>query len=70
MKTKHELTDEIETTISCIKKNYPELIKYLDEMPITIPNNGKPIINSNILNNYLLSLKDLIDKYESNHPKK
>ena len=40
-----ELTRDIET-------NYPELYQYLDENPITIPNESNPKIDSQELQNY------------------
>ena len=51
-----ELTRDIET-------NYPELYQYLDENPITIPNESNPKIDSQELQNYYNSLKDLLEKH-------
>ncbi len=44
METEKELNAKIIATIALIQKNYPELAKYLDEMPITIPNESHPHI--------------------------
>ena len=52
-----ELTRDIET-------NYPELYQYLDENPITIPNESNPKIDSQELQNYYNSLKDLLEKHK------
>ena len=53
-----DLTKEIET-------NYPELYGYLDENPITIPNMVNPKIEANELENYLETLRDLLEKQKS-----
>ena len=67
MKNTHQVTDAIEATINTIRIDHPELVKYLDEMPITIPNECNPEIGLNMLTDYLESLKSLIDKYALNH---
>ncbi|WP_142784505.1 hypothetical protein [Changchengzhania lutea] len=46
-----------------IATRYPELMKYLDEEPITIPNQAKPKVDDASLNEYLHTLKNLIEKY-------
>ena len=38
MQTEEDLNKEILTITMDIVKNHPELSKYLDEMPVTIPN--------------------------------
>jgi hypothetical protein len=53
----------LEVTLK-IKNNYPELSKYVEEMPITIPNDEDPKINLKSLEDYLNSLNALINKYE------
>ncbi len=67
MKTIHELKNEIESTITIVKTKYPELVKYLDEMTITIPKENIPEINSKLLTEYLQSLENMIEKYAVNH---
>ena len=47
-----------------IKGDYPELSKYIEEMPVTIPNDADPQINLKSLDDYLDSLNELINKYE------
>lgn len=49
---------------SKIKQDFPELIHFLDEMPITIPNENHPEINLALLTTYYQSLISLKEKYE------
>jgi hypothetical protein len=65
----NQLNDDIEATINIIKTKYPELVKYLDELPITIPNESNPKIDTKLLSDYLDSLQNLINKYAVNHKK-
>lgn len=41
--------------------NYPELYKYIEEMPVTIPSEAHPNLEKEILRDYLESLKELSD---------
>jgi hypothetical protein len=50
-----------------IKEKYPELEKYLNEMPITIPNQKRPEINMDALQKHYDSLVNLLIKYKNNH---
>jgi hypothetical protein len=47
-----------------IQGKYPELSKYLNELPVTIPNENDPEINTKVLDNYYESLVKLISTYE------
>ncbi|HKO76766.1 MAG TPA: hypothetical protein VJU52_06090 [Flavobacterium sp.] len=67
MKTVKELNDQILKTTLLIRKDYPELSKYLLEMPETIPGIENPEMNQKVLNEYLNSLKEILDKYAPNH---
>jgi hypothetical protein len=42
MKTSEELNTDILNIIAIIHKCFPELLKYIDKMPITIPNITHP----------------------------
>ena len=53
-----------------IQENYPELSKYLNEMPVTIPDESTPEINGMILKQYYESLTDLLRKYIMEDPLK
>jgi hypothetical protein len=63
MKNRKKLSDEILTTTMLIQSEHPELIKYLDEMPVTIPVAAEPVISSRSLNEYNESLKFLLANY-------
>jgi hypothetical protein len=69
MKTEHELNADILKITMKIKENYPELSKYITEMPVTIPNEVSPEINSKTLSIYYDSLLELMRKYAQNHNK-
>lgn len=68
MKTETELNDNILKITMTIRNEFPELIKYLNEMEVTIPNVSTPEINSKILQDYYESLENLLRKYAPNHP--
>ncbi len=50
-----------------ISTSHPELMKYIDEMPVTIPNEKHPNIELESLNNYYNSLTTLLHKYLQVH---
>jgi len=51
-----------------IKDQYPELSKYIEEMPVTIPDEKKPEITLKNLQAYFDSLNDVLSKYLLEHP--
>ena len=63
MATKEMWSEKILHITLKIKEQYPELSKYLEEMPITIPDKKYPIITSKILQYYYNSLTSLLDNY-------
>lgn len=63
MKTIEDWNKKILNITLKIKVQYPELSKYLEEMPITIPDKKYPIITSKILQDYYNSLTSLLDNY-------
>ena len=67
MKTEKELNDDILKITMTIKDTFPELSKYIEEMPITIPNSSNPEINIKTLTEYYESLETLLKKYSVNH---
>ena len=67
MKTKNELNTDILNMTMKIKDKFPELSKFLEEMPITIPNVADPHMDIKTLKDYYDSLVDLLNKYETNH---
>ena len=67
MKTEAELNKNILKITMTIRNEFPELIKYLNEMPVTIPSDESPEINKKALQEYNDSLLDLLRKYAPNH---
>ena len=63
MKTEKELEEAILKITLKITNEYPELSKYLEEMPVTIPATKNPDINIKILEDYYNSLESLLKKY-------
>lgn len=66
MKTEQEWNDAIILKTSEIQDNYPELSKFISEMPITIPDDNDPHITIKILSDYYYSLDSLVKKYNQN----
>ena len=68
METEKELNAKIMAISQQIREKYPELVKYLDEMTITIPDEKKPEMNIKALKEYYDSLTSMLKKYEIEHP--
>ena len=66
MPTEKELNAAILAKTLMIQEKFPELLKYIEEMPITIPVNNPEITIKNLMN-YNNSLEHLIEKYAKNH---
>jgi hypothetical protein len=67
MKTETELNENILKMTMTIRNEFPELMKFLNEMPVTIPTEEAPEINNKILQEYYNSLETLLRKYAPNH---
>lgn len=67
MKSEKELLTEISTIIREIEEQDPELLKYLDETPMTIPDIQNPNVDRKQLQEYLESLREIKRKYEQDH---
>lgn len=67
MKTETEINDNILKITMTIRNEFPELMKFLNEMPITIPIEKSPEINIKILSDYFDSLVSLLRQYAPNH---
>jgi DNA-binding transcriptional regulator WhiA len=52
-----------------IRYHYPELSKYLDEVPVTIPAGKDQEITLNHLKEYYESLSSILNKYKLTYPK-
>ncbi|AWV99200.1 hypothetical protein [Arcticibacterium luteifluviistationis] len=70
MKRIQTLTNEINKLTLKIEEEYPELYKYLDENPITMPNAEHPDMGNKVFAEYLASLKDLLEHHIETHKTK
>ena len=68
MDAEADLNAKILKITMTIMDQYPELSKYLEEMPVTIPNKKNPDITLNNLKTYYESLSLMLNKYKSEHP--
>ena len=67
MKTEKDLMENISKLTTTIRSEFPELMKFLNEMPETIPNVVSPEITRKSLEEYFNSLENLLLKYAPNH---
>ena len=67
METEKQIQAKIISITNDIRQKHPELLNYLNEMPITIPNENNPKINDVVLKDYYDSLCSLLNKYEAEH---
>jgi hypothetical protein len=67
METEDEINAKILKITMVIHENYPELSKYLNEMPITVPIDSRPEVNVKNLHKYYDSLVTLFRKYVAEH---
>ena len=69
MKTEKELNSAILEITMKIREQFPELSKYILEMPVTIPNVENPEISRKSLQDYYESLDNVLKDYIENHNK-
>ena len=67
MESKNDLNDNIRLTTLKIQEEYPELIKYMNEIPINFLSNSEKGVTNKELKGYLDSLNNLIGKYAKEH---
>lgn len=69
MKLSQNILAEIAQVTRDIEDNYPELQKYLDENPMTLPegDNANVEVDNQAFREYLNSLKELVSKYNKEH---
>lgn len=63
-----DLNEKILKITMTIMEQYPELSKYIEEMPVTIPNDNNPEIKLGNLKTYYESLSVMLNKYKTEHP--
>ena len=67
MKSEEVINEKILKITAVIHDNYPELSKYLNELPVTIPNEENPKLNLQSLELYYESLVYLLRNYVTEH---
>ncbi|MFC4633236.1 hypothetical protein ACFO3O_04920 [Dokdonia ponticola] len=67
MKDLHNILNEITQLTTNIETNYPELYRSLDENPITLPVSKYPHIDKEVMQEYLESLKLLLEHHLEKH---
>ena len=67
MKKLHKILNEITELTLNIETNYPELYRSLDENPLTLPVIQHPHMDKAIMQEYLESLKQLLNHYLDEH---
>lgn len=67
MKKLHKILIEITELTLNIETNYPELYRSLDENPLTLPVIQHPHMDKEIMQEYLESLKQLLNHYLDEH---
>jgi len=63
----HSLLKEITNVTLEIETDFPELYRFLDEDPMTIPIDRHPQIDKKVLQDYLQSLKHLLKHHIQTH---
>lgn len=61
------LLQEITALTLEIETNYPELYRYLDENPLTLPVSSHPHIDKAVLQEYLEGLRELLRHHLETH---
>lgn len=67
METEEAINAKIFKVTMVIQENYPELSKYLNEMPITIPIDSRPEVSVQHLQKYYDTLVSLFRNYVAEH---
>ncbi|QFZ53544.1 hypothetical protein FEZ18_01335 [Oceanihabitans sp. IOP_32] len=71
MKDAQDVIREISELTTMIRTKYPELYRFIDEDPITLPATNNPQMSKEIMENYLERLKFIMKQYlDSNKNKK
>ena len=70
MKKLHRTLNEITQLTTTIETNYPELYRSLDENPMTLPVSAHPHMDKIVMQEYLESLKELLEHYLEEEKKK
>jgi hypothetical protein len=67
MESQNDLNENIRLTTLKIQEEYPELIKYMNEIPRSFLSSTEKGINNKELKDYLDSLNNLLETYAEEH---
>ncbi|SDL36491.1 hypothetical protein [Kriegella aquimaris] len=67
MKNLRKIINEITELTYTIETKYPELYRSLDENPMTLPVSSHPHIDKKVMQEYLESLKQLLEHHMETH---
>ncbi len=67
MKTEMDWNQDILRITMEIDQKFPELTKYINEIPVKIPEKDNKRINTKNLEDYYFSLVDIVNKYSKTH---
>lgn len=67
MLTEKEILEAISRLTLEIREKYPEMSKYIGEMPVTNPDKEHPEITSKVLMDYYNDLLAIMKRYASDH---
>ena len=70
VETEQQLNADILKITLTIKSQYPELSKYIEELPVTIPDKQTPEVTPRNLQTYYDSLQALVKEYSETHAAK
>lgn len=70
MKSKKEWNQAILNITMKIHEEFPELSKYIKEMPVKISENNKDEIDNKSLKDYYNSLLEMVNEYAKSHQAK
>lgn len=63
----HSISEEITRLTGLIETDYPELYRFLEENPMTIPAEKHPEVDEAALVGYLESLRELLRHHRETH---
>jgi hypothetical protein len=69
MKELNAIFKEIVEITTTMETKYPELYRFLEENPMTIPTSGHPNIDEAALRDYLKSLKGMLQHHKATRKK-
>jgi len=67
MESQNDLNENIRLTTLKIQEEYPELIKYMNEIPRSFLSSTEKGVNNKELKGYLDSLNNLLETYAEEH---